>query len=141
MARLTFSVARAQMKAIFLAVAFLGLAANAATAPELPELAPAVRSITPLGARPGESVEVQISGRPCREVACCKRRSTRTWCRVPAGDSSGNLGTVLGILLGAAVSNILAMATSGQYSAVGVLVSAGLAVVGAFSVAVHAARD
>lgn len=51
------------MKAILLALVLLGLAVKAATALELPELAPAVRSITPLGARPGESVEVQISGR------------------------------------------------------------------------------
>lgn len=52
-----------------------------------------------------------------------------------------HLGTLGGILLGAALSNILAMVTSGQYSAVGVLVSAGLAVVGSFVIALHIAKD
>lgn len=46
-------------------------------------------------------------------------------------------GTIGGILLGAALSNFLAMASSGQYSATGVLVSATLGMAGAFGVAFH----
>jgi hypothetical protein len=35
----------------------------AAAGPELPDLAPSVRAVSPMGARPGETVEVAISGR------------------------------------------------------------------------------
>jgi hypothetical protein len=35
----------------------------AAAGPELPDLAPSVRAVVPMGARPGESVQVEISGR------------------------------------------------------------------------------
>jgi hypothetical protein len=52
-----------------------------------------------------------------------------------------HLGTVGGILLGASLSNILAMTTAGQYSPTGILVSAGLAVAGAFMIALHIGKD
>lgn len=55
--------------------------------------------------------------------------SARRWLR--------HLGTVGGILLGAALSNFLAMASSAQYTATGVLVSATLGIAGAFGVALH----
>jgi hypothetical protein len=34
-----------------------------AAGPELPDLAPSVRSVNPMGARPGETIQVEISGR------------------------------------------------------------------------------
>lgn len=52
-----------------------------------------------------------------------------------------HLGTVGGILLGASLSNILAMTVSGQYSTLGTLVSAGLGIIGAFLIALHIAKD
>lgn len=52
-----------------------------------------------------------------------------------------HLGTVSGILLGAALSNFLAMASTGQYSTSGVVVSAALAIIGAFGVAFHIGKE
>jgi histone H3/H4 len=52
-----------------------------------------------------------------------------------------HLGTVGGILLGASLSNILSITVSGQYSAAGILVSAGLGIIGAFMIALHIAKD
>lgn len=59
--------------------------------------------------------------------------SSRRWLR--------HLGTVGGILLGAALSNFLAMTSSSQYSTTGVVVSAALAIIGAFGVALHIGRE
>lgn len=59
--------------------------------------------------------------------------SSRRWLR--------HLGTVGGILLGASLSNFLSMTTSNQYSATGVVVSALLAAVGAFGVALHIGKE
>jgi hypothetical protein len=42
---------------------FLFLDAGNAAGPELPDLAPSVRALSPIGARPGETVQVEISGR------------------------------------------------------------------------------
>jgi len=52
-----------------------------------------------------------------------------------------HLGTVGGILLGASLSNILAMTVAGRYSTLGTLVSAGLGIIGAFLIALHIAKD
>jgi hypothetical protein len=52
-----------------------------------------------------------------------------------------HLGTVGGILLGASVSNILAMITAGQYSAKATIASAVSGIIGAFLVAFHIAKD
>lgn len=52
-----------------------------------------------------------------------------------------HIGTVGGILLGASLSNFLSMTTASQYSGTGVIVSAVLAVVGAFGVALHIGRE
>lgn len=52
-----------------------------------------------------------------------------------------HLGTVGGILLGAALSNFLSMTTSDHYGAVGVATSALLAITGAFGVALHIGKD
>lgn len=53
-----------------------------------------------------------------------------------------HLGTVGGILLGAAVYTFLSMATSArQFSIQGTLISATLGIVGAFLVALHMAKD
>lgn len=52
-----------------------------------------------------------------------------------------HLGTVGGILLGASLSNFLAMITSNQYSPTGVTTSAVLAVLGAFGVALHIGKE
>lgn len=52
-----------------------------------------------------------------------------------------HLGTVGGILLGAALSNILAMTVVGQYTGGGTILSAALGTVGAFMIALHIAKD
>lgn len=52
-----------------------------------------------------------------------------------------HLGTVGGILLGAALSNILAMTLTGQYTGGGTILSAALGTVGAFMIALHIAKD
>jgi hypothetical protein len=52
-----------------------------------------------------------------------------------------HLGTLGGILLGAALSNILAMTLAGQYTGGGTIVSASLGIVGAFMIALHIAKD
>jgi len=52
-----------------------------------------------------------------------------------------HLGTVGGIFLGASLSNILSMTTTGQFSSVGTLISVGFGIVGAFLVALHIAKD
>lgn len=59
--------------------------------------------------------------------------SSRRWLR--------HLGTVGGILLGAALSNFLSMTSNNQYSTTGVVVSAALAIMGAFGVAFHIGRE
>lgn len=50
-------------------------------------------------------------------------------------------GTIGGILLGASLSNFLSMTTTEQYSTTGVLISAGLSIIGAFAVAFHIGRS
>lgn len=50
---------------------------------------------------------------------------------------SRHVGTVGGILLGAALSNVLAMVSDGQYSTSGVVSSVTLIVIGTFMVAFH----
>ena len=52
-----------------------------------------------------------------------------------------HLGTVGGILLGAALSNILAMTLKGQYTGGGTIVSAAFGIIGAFMIALHIAKD
>jgi histone H3/H4 len=52
-----------------------------------------------------------------------------------------HLGTVGGILLGAAIGNVLAMTTSNQFTATSVLVTSGLGIIGAFLIALHIAKD
>ena len=51
-----------------------------------------------------------------------------------------HLGTVGGILLGAALSQFLAIVTSSQYTPTGILLAAGLGVAGAFMVAFDIAK-
>ena len=52
-----------------------------------------------------------------------------------------HLGTVGGILLGASLSNFLAMAQATQYSLYWILISAVLGIFGAFMIALHIAKD
>ena len=52
-----------------------------------------------------------------------------------------HLGTIGGALIGAGISNILAMTTSSQFSTLGVAVTSGLSIVGAFLIALHIAKD
>jgi hypothetical protein len=52
-----------------------------------------------------------------------------------------HLGTVGGILLGAALSNILAMTLAGRYTGGGTILSAALGIGGAFMIALHIAKD
>jgi hypothetical protein len=61
------------------------------------------------------------------------------------GDAPGrifrHLGTIGGVLLGAALSNLLSMITTKVLTAPSVGVTVALAVIGAFLVALHIARD
>jgi hypothetical protein len=52
-----------------------------------------------------------------------------------------HLGTVGGVLLGAALSNLLSMSVVGQYTGAGTILSAALGVIGAFMIALHIAKD
>nr|VFJ45837.1 MAG: hypothetical protein BECKFW1821A_GA0114235_101121 [Candidatus Kentron sp. FW] len=52
-----------------------------------------------------------------------------------------HLGTIGGVLLGAAISNILAMSLAGQYTGEGAISSTVLGVIGAFMIALHIAKD
>lgn len=52
-----------------------------------------------------------------------------------------HLGTVGGILLGAALSNILAMTLAGQYTGGGTILSVAFGIIGAFMIALHIAKD
>jgi hypothetical protein len=52
-----------------------------------------------------------------------------------------HLGTMGGVLLGASLSNLLAMASAGAYTKLGVLFTTGFGIVGAFLIALHIARD
>lgn len=53
-----------------------------------------------------------------------------------------HMGTIGGILLGGALSNILAMAQAGStFPVIGTLVSIGVGLVGSFLVAIHIAKD
>jgi formate-dependent nitrite reductase membrane component NrfD len=52
-----------------------------------------------------------------------------------------HLGTLGGILLGAAISNLLAMTIANQYTAAGTILSASFGIVGAFMIALHIAKD
>jgi hypothetical protein len=52
-----------------------------------------------------------------------------------------HLGTIGGVLLGASLSNLLAMASAGTYTKFGVLFTTGFGVIGAFLIAIHIARD
>ena len=52
-----------------------------------------------------------------------------------------HIGTVGGIFLGAALSNFLSMATTDVYTPRGTLISASLAIIGSFMVALHVGKD
>jgi hypothetical protein len=52
-----------------------------------------------------------------------------------------HIGTLGGILLGSALSNILTMTLENRYGTVGILVTMSLAIIGAFLVAAHVAAD
>jgi hypothetical protein len=52
-----------------------------------------------------------------------------------------HLGTVGGVLLGAALSNLLSMSITSQYTGAGTILSAALGVIGAFMIALHIAKD
>lgn len=52
-----------------------------------------------------------------------------------------HVGTMGGVLLGAALSNFLSMATTDVYTPRGIFISAGLAIAGSFMVALHFGKD
>lgn len=52
-----------------------------------------------------------------------------------------HLGTVGGILLGASLSNILAMTLTAKYTGEGTILSAALGIAGAFMIALHIAKE
>jgi len=52
-----------------------------------------------------------------------------------------HLGTVGGIILGAALSNLVTMTVTNQYTGLGTILSAGMGIAGAFMIALHIAND
>ena len=52
-----------------------------------------------------------------------------------------HLGTLGGILLGAALSNLLSMSSANKYPPLAVLLTTALGIIGAFLIAFHIARD
>jgi hypothetical protein len=52
-----------------------------------------------------------------------------------------HLGTLGGVLMGAALSSILTMTVVGEYTGGGTILSATLGIVGAFMIALHIAKD
>ena len=52
-----------------------------------------------------------------------------------------HVGTLGGVLLGASISNLLAMATSSTVTFTSVALTTALGVIGAFAIALHIARD
>jgi hypothetical protein len=52
-----------------------------------------------------------------------------------------HIGALGGIFMGAAISNILAMATTSQYSRMGVITTGALAILGATGLTVHYTRE
>ena len=58
-----------------------------------------------------------------------------------ASSSTQHIGTIGGLLLGAAISNGLNIVSSRAYSTSGIVVTGALLVVGAFLIAFHIARD
>ena len=52
-----------------------------------------------------------------------------------------HMGTAGGVLLGAAISNILAMSSVGQYTGGGAILSTTLGIIGAFMIALPMAKD
>jgi hypothetical protein len=52
-----------------------------------------------------------------------------------------HIGTIGGVLLGAALSNILAMSLARQYTGGGTILSAALGIIGSFMIALHIAKD
>jgi hypothetical protein len=52
-----------------------------------------------------------------------------------------HLGTLGGLLLGASLSNLLSMTTSATYTTLGIVITTGLGLIGAFMVATHISKD
>lgn len=52
-----------------------------------------------------------------------------------------HLGTLGGLLLGASLSNILSMAGTGNYTSIGVALSAGFGITGSFLIALHIGKE
>lgn len=52
-----------------------------------------------------------------------------------------HLGTIGGIMLGGAISNILSMTLENRYGSAGILITTGIAIIGAALVASHIAND
>jgi hypothetical protein len=52
-----------------------------------------------------------------------------------------HLGTVGGLLFGAALSNLLSMTTTATYNSIGIIVTCALGFAGAFMIALHISKD
>ena len=52
-----------------------------------------------------------------------------------------HVGTLGGLLLGASLSNLLSMTTSGTYTTIGIIITTVLGLIGAFMVATHISKD
>ncbi len=88
-----------------------------------------------------ESVKVSKRHRADTVSSAHVERASEYLISSTSGRIYRHLGTVGGIFLGAALSNILAMTLAGQYTGGGTILSAALGIIGAFMIALHIAKD
>ena len=88
-----------------------------------------------------ESVKVSKRHRADTVSSAHVERASEYLVSSTSGRIYRHLGTVGGILMGAALSNILAMTLAGQYTGGGTILSSALGIVGAFMIALHIAKE
>ena len=89
----------------------------------------------------GESIKVSKRHRADTVSAAHVERASEHLVASTSRRFYRHLGTVGGIFLGAALSNILAMVRASQYTGEGTILSVALGIGGAFMIALHIAKD
>jgi len=88
-----------------------------------------------------ESARIARRGRADDISATHVQRAAEHLTNATRGRFFRHLGTVGGIMLGGALSNILSMTMENRYGAAGILITTGFAIIGAGLVAAHIAND
>jgi histone H3/H4 len=88
-----------------------------------------------------ESARIARRGRADDISAAHVERAAEHLTSASRGRFYRHLGTVGGIMLGGALSNILSMTLENKYGAAGILITTGIAVIGAALVAGHIVND